>query len=145
MQVILLVCDDLRLEFNGKTILVGVYNGDIIIPFSPFAAGQLYFIFNFECDVSEIPRNLTFEITLPGQKPLQWPCPIPQDVKIPNERKKAYVRQPCPIFGPVLNEGRIEAKVIHDMGEIEVAAPWIVQMPAPQIAQESDSQTHDKQ
>lgn len=139
MQSTLLVCDDVRFEFNGKAILVGVYTADIVIPISPFTAGQIYFFFSFECGVDEIPKSLAFEVTLPGQKPLRWPVHISPDIKIPEDRRTAYVRQPCPVFSPQLIAGRIEAKVIHDRGEISVGAPWIVHMPPTSIPLETQA------
>ena len=39
----LIICDDLRVEINGKQILIGVYAGDIIFPSFPAKLNQLLF------------------------------------------------------------------------------------------------------
>jgi hypothetical protein len=32
-----IICDDVRQEYNGKEILIGVYSGHIIVPSTPFS------------------------------------------------------------------------------------------------------------
>lgn len=39
----IIVCDDIRVEMDGKQILVGVYAGDIIFPSFPARMNQLLF------------------------------------------------------------------------------------------------------
>jgi hypothetical protein len=126
MQATMLVCDDTRLEITGKGILIGLYVTDMAIPVPSFQTAQLQFFLIFECTLDERPKSLTFEVTLPNQKPVTWFIPIVQDIKFPEGRDRLVLRQPFQLLNPVLEPGRINARIIHEGGEIELRGPWIV-------------------
>jgi hypothetical protein len=127
-----LVADELYYNLTGKAVLQGIYHGDISIWSDPNIIGQLIFFFMAETDVSEPFRSLTVEVTLPGNNPvrgtvpIQWPNPVTTDP----HRPRLNIRWPLLIPTPTLRPGRIDAKLIHESGEIIVGAPWIMLNPA---------------
>ena len=129
MQASLLVCDDSRLEITGKGILIGIYVTDMIITAPKLQIAQLQFFLMFDFDVHETPKTLTFEVTLPNQPPTVWPLTMPDKLSVPEGRDRAYIRQPFQIIAPILEPGRIEARVIHDKGDVRIRGPWIVLAP----------------
>ncbi|HTW64893.1 MAG TPA: hypothetical protein VME17_09775 [Bryobacteraceae bacterium] len=56
-----LICDDVRQENNGKSILIGLYMGTITVPHVPFVLPSLSFFQVFE---SDRPSNVMFRIRL---------------------------------------------------------------------------------
>jgi len=131
-QASLLVADEILFNLQGKAVLQGVYTGDLVITANPTPLAQLVFFFLAETDISDPFRSLSAQVTLPEsapvttQVPIQWPAPF-----LPSERTKIFVKWPMLISGPSLRPGRINAKLIHENGEIAVGAPWIIQTPAP--------------
>lgn len=46
----ILVCDDVRVEINGKFIIIGLYTPNILVPQLPFAFPSLTFVQAFHSD-----------------------------------------------------------------------------------------------
>lgn len=122
------VCDDIRVEVNGKLVLIGLYTSDIVIPTDIFTAFQMHFLFMAECVRSDPFKSLRFEVMLPGNDPVSVTASVPPalDEKLLPERERMYVRQDVYISPANLRPGRIMAKVIHERGEIDAHAGWIV-------------------
>lgn len=131
-QAAVLVADEIYFNLHGKAILQGIYNTDMLIASDETRAPQLVFYFMIETDLSEPFQSLSVQITLPGNDPIRQPVfvPPPQflaaQVQANPARSRWYTRHPVLIPAPVLRPGRIEAKVIHESGEIIVVTPWIV-------------------
>jgi hypothetical protein len=85
-----------------------------------------------ESDITDPFQSLMLEVTLPGSDPVRQPVPIfPNIVAASNPgRSRFFYRQPLLIPGPTLRAGHIEAKVIHEKGEIVVGSPWIILHPS---------------
>jgi hypothetical protein len=131
-QASVLLADEIFFNLYGKAILHGVYNTDLTIPNDPTLAPQLIFYFLMETDLSEPFKSLGVEVTLPKSEPIRGfvflppPQLLAAQYQAQPERTRWYIRHPLLIPLPNLRPGRIEAKVIHDGGEIQVVAPWIV-------------------
>jgi hypothetical protein len=125
-QATVLVCDELLISLTGKFTLLGNYTGDISIPTAPATVPQLVFYFIIESDINDVYRSLTLQVALPESFPIVQLVPIiPQMLTQPN-RSRWTMRWPFLVSQPILNPGRIEAKVIHEKGEIIAGTPWIV-------------------
>lgn len=125
-HAILIVADDVQVGITGKITIRGLYTGNIAIPADPSTVPQLVFLFIIETDVRDPFMSMTLEITLPGDAPRQLPVvvmPLPQLVS--QEYTRYTLRVPFSLLFPLLRPGHIEAKVIHDKGEIVVGTPWI--------------------
>jgi hypothetical protein len=128
-QAVVLACDDLLVSLNGKLAISGLYTGDILIPSQPFLLAQLIFLFVIEGTVDDLPKLLTLEIQLPGQPSIQNRIDLPPGgIQPESERARWTLKMPLRIAPALLSEGRIEAKVIHENGEISARAPWIVKV-----------------
>jgi hypothetical protein len=121
----LLVADDLRFALTGKLDLHGIYTGDIVIPSEKLVANQLVFLWMLETDVKDPFQLLTLEITLPQAEPNRFSLSLPAQT-IPEGRTRWHMKHPQLIQPAILRPGRIEAKVIHEKGEIPVTGPWII-------------------
>jgi hypothetical protein len=134
-QATVLIADEIYYNLHGKAILQGIYNADLAIPGEQITAPQLIFFFIIEADLSNPFQSLVVEITLPGGEPIRQSVfvPPPQFVTAQAHtqpgRTRWHLRHPVLIPTPVLRPGRIEVKIIHESGEIEVGAPWIVGPP----------------
>ena len=132
----LIIADEVYYNLHGKAILQGIYNTDLIIPVEPTQAPQLIFYFIIETDISEPFESLKVEVTLPGSAPHSSfvLVPPPQFLRTQAEtqkdRSRWYTRFPLLIPAPQLRPGKIEARVIHEKGEIPVTTHWIVLNPA---------------
>jgi hypothetical protein len=120
------ICDEVLISLNGKFNALGMYISDIAIPVAPSTVSQLVFLFHIECSLADPFRSLTAEIILPGEEPRRMPVPFKLPQLIPRHRTRFNIRWPFLIQLPVLRPGRIEAKVIHDKGEIIAGYQWIV-------------------
>jgi hypothetical protein len=123
-QATVLVCDEILISLTGKFNLLGNYTGDITIQTDPTAVAQLIFYFIIETDVSDLYRSLSVQVTLPESAPITQVVPLLVIAPQPN-RSRWTTRYPLLIRNPSLRPGRIEAKVIHDTGEMILNAPWI--------------------
>ena len=135
-QALVLPCQDIRLEHDGKLTLVGLFTGNIAIPVVPTIVPQLMFLIVIDGDLDERLKSLTIEIHLPQIKePTKAEIPLPPLPPTFLEGQKRFRYQiPFAIAPAVLNPGRIVCKIIHDKGEIETGARWIVHAPLPAIA-----------
>jgi hypothetical protein len=137
-QASLMVADEIYYNLQGKAILQGLYHADLTIPSEPAFAPQLIFYFMAETDVDEPFKVLHAEVTLPGNQPVRnFVNVIPPELfkSVPPGRTRAYYRHPLLVTGPILRSGKIEAKLIHEKGELIVGAPWIVlNQPTPAVA-----------
>jgi hypothetical protein len=120
------ICDETLISLNGKFNAVGIYVSDIAIPVAPSTVSQLAFLFHIEFSLADPCRSLTVEIILPGEEPRRMPVPFKLAEPIPKNRTRFNIRWPFLIQLPVLRPGRIEAKVIHDKGQIIAGYQWIV-------------------
>jgi hypothetical protein len=123
-----LVADEIYYNLHGKAILQGIYNADIGISSEEQRAQQLIFFFMVETDIQNPFRSLQVRVTLPGNDPVVSPVPIlwPWPQGVPPDRVRMFIKWPLLIPSPVLRPGRIEAKAIHESGEISAAVPWII-------------------
>ena len=132
-QATLSVCEDMRFESSGKLLLVGVYTADIGIATEEFVVQQLVFLFNIEFDYITEERHIISEVTLPGYAPRRHEFRLPAPPPRP-ERDRAFLRQVVLYQNEPVNPGRIDARVIIDGIETQVAAPWIVLQSVEQAA-----------
>jgi hypothetical protein len=124
------VCDDIRFENNGKLMLIGGYTSDIFITNDDFWVNQLLFLFHVEGPLSEAPREITFEVTLPRGEAKKLTIPM-ANFQNTGERTRWYVRQIINFYHETLHPGSILARVLCDDQAMPVGAPWIV-LPAPE-------------
>jgi hypothetical protein len=124
-----ILSDDLNTSFNGKLNIIGAYTQDIAITTDPFRANQLLFVFRVETDIDDPLQSLSVEITFPGQRPVINIIPLPPNPpKTPNRTKQALTFT-IPIVYIDLRPGKIDVKLIHEKGTIDVLAPWIAMVP----------------
>jgi hypothetical protein len=121
-SAVLLAADEVLYTLNGKIHLQGVYTGNIFINFTPSYIAQLVLMFIVETDSHEPFQSLTLEATLPGGGPVRTTVPLVGGMGIPGGR--ITIKYPL-LISQALMPGRIEAKVIHEHGEIWVNAPHI--------------------
>lgn len=129
----MIVADELLTSMNGKQVLSGIYTADIVIPYGGVAPPQLVFYFIIETDINDPFDRITIELALPGEPPISIPSPQIEPPPQPTgqeKRSRQILRVPALLNFPRLNAGKIHAKIIHDKGEINVAAPWIVDLSA---------------
>jgi hypothetical protein len=125
-QATLLVADDARIALTGKFDISGIYTSDIMILTDPTVAPQLVFLFLVETDLSEPFKSLVIEIKLPGSDPIRLPpLVIPPIGPAPSGRTRQLYRWPQLVQSALLRPGKIEAKIIHESGEIVIGGPWI--------------------
>lgn len=119
------ICDDLLVALNGKFTVSGLYTGDIGISSEQVNLAQLVVVFHVETDVTKPFRRLALHVSFPGElariqemqgNPL-FPMPI--------DRSRVTFRMPFLIAQPVLRPGPIEAKVLHEDGELPAGVQWI--------------------
>jgi hypothetical protein len=132
-QASLLVADDIFYNLHGKAVLQGIYHADLILNTQSAIVPQLIFFFIAESDLNDPFRSAFVEVTLPGNEPIRQQVPVawPMQIPAPSERTKVFVKWPLLVGWPTLRPGRIEAKFIHEGGEIIVGAPWIVTSAVP--------------
>jgi hypothetical protein len=132
-QATMLVADDLLVALNGKLHFSGIYPGDIAIPADPTIVSQLVFYFMVETDLKEPLQSLALEISLPQSEPIRLPGPAiqPPTVILPGRTRQFY-RWPQLVQSVFLRPGKIQAKLIHESGEIIVGGPWVVMATKPE-------------
>jgi hypothetical protein len=118
------ISEEFLISLTGKFTVQGLFTTDIVIPTEPFSANQLVFLFSIETDMDDPLQRLTLEVTFPHQPSRTLEVPLPPFVPMPGRTKWVF-RWPFLIQNVVLQPGRIEAKVIHEKGELVAAAPWI--------------------
>lgn len=126
----LVVCDDVAISLSGKINITGAYTADILINSEQMVAPQIVFFFFVEGAMSELPKTVTCEVTLPGEEPRQFASFTPIFGQNLTDRKRWFLRLPYVVPLPVLRVGPLRGKVIMDIGEIDVVGPWITNTPA---------------
>jgi hypothetical protein len=119
------VCDDLLVALNGKFTISGLYTGDIAIPSEPWTLGQLVVVFNVETDVTKPFQRLALQVSFPGESPRTQEMQTNPLPPMPLDRNRVAFRMPFLIPQPVLRPGPIEAKVLHEEGELPAGMLWI--------------------
>jgi hypothetical protein len=132
-QASVFVCDEVLVSLTGKFNVLGMYTGDIAIFGGEAPSPQLVFVFQIECDLTDPYRLLIAQVTLPGEGPRQMPVPFAIPSPSPESRTRWITRWPFLVPIPTLRPGRVEAKVIHERGEIIAGYQWIVSVPRPQV------------
>lgn len=61
-------CDDVRVEANGKHILIGVYAADMLMPAFPLQLPAFHVIIRYSERPGESTHPVKFVITMPGQE-----------------------------------------------------------------------------
>jgi hypothetical protein len=125
-QATVLICDEILISLTGKFTLLGNYTGDISIPTAPTVVPQLVFYFVIESDITDVYRSLSLQVTLPETSPTVQLIPVIPHIPAQPGRSRWTMRWPLLIPQPSLSPGPIEAKVIHENGELIAGAPWIV-------------------
>jgi hypothetical protein len=129
-QASVFVADDWTTSIGGKTSISGVYATDIYIPMEPYFAVQLVFVFLIETDPNDPFQTLVLQVKLPGGEPKSMALPLHTFRDGVSDQVKWCLKYPLLYPTPVLRPGQIEAKVIHERGEIICsAAPFIVLRP----------------
>jgi hypothetical protein len=133
-QATLLVADEIFYNLHGKAVLQGIYHSDLIITTNPTTVSQLIFFFIMETELSDPFRSLAVEVVLPGNVPVRNQVPVTYPIPsglIREGTTRLFYRHPMLVPSPILRPGRIEAKAVHDSGEITVGAPWIIPVQSP--------------
>jgi hypothetical protein len=118
------VSEEFLISLTGKFTVQGLFTTDIVIPSEPYFANQLVFLFSMEANMEDPFQKVTLEVTFPQQPARTLEVPLPPFVHMPG-RTRWVLRWPFLIQNAVLVHGRIDAKVIHEKGELVTAAPWI--------------------
>lgn len=128
MNVTVLVCDEIRIELSGKLFIIGMYTGNIAIPHDDFVIPSINFLFSFDCALSDMPKKVAFEITMPGGVTNSSQLDVaPPEIK--EHHTRWYMRHALGFQNTSLRSGKIEAKIVVDDREIIAGAPWIVIAP----------------
>ncbi len=130
-QATVLVSDDLSYSLNGKVNAFGIYINDIVIPRDPTEGIQLIFTFIIETAPDDPYQTLEVAVELPGGDARRMVIDIPGIAPTVSDQRRWSIKCPLLFARPILKPGYIEAKVIHDSGEIPTAAPAIVLAPPP--------------
>ena len=125
-----LIADQLRIEVNGKLFVIGMYTGNVAVPEGEEETrGSLQFLFSIDCKIDEIPKEIVFEASLPGEELNRSIVQVPPFV--PEEQHTQWMmRHAVAATNQVLRPGKIVAKVIADGQETVVGTPWIVAISA---------------
>jgi hypothetical protein len=125
-QATVMVADDWTTSVNGKFSISGIYGTDINIPADPFVAGQLVFAFIIETAPDDPYQSIELKVELPGGDTRNLVLPLSRFVPGQADQRRWCLKHPLLFSNPILRPGPIEAKVIHEKGEISTAAPFIV-------------------
>ena len=128
----LLVADELHYSLNGKMHVFGIYTGDIGINADPTFVNQIVFLFIIEASPDDPFRKLELYIELPQGEKRIMQLPVPEFRPTKGDERRWSLRYPILIQNAFLRPGQIEAKVIHESGEIPVSAPYIA-LPRPTL------------
>ena len=133
-QAAVLVSDDSSYSLNGKFSINGIYGNDIQIPNDPTYATQLVFTFIIETDPDDPFQKLELHVELPGGDNRHLAINLQRLLPSYADQKRWRIQMPLLFLRPILKPGFIEAKVIHERGEISPAAPAIVLPTSPTTA-----------
>jgi hypothetical protein len=127
-QATFFVCDDVLIALNGKFTISGLYTGDIIIAQSPAQLLQLVVMFEIKTPTNKPFQKLILQVLFPNDenpRQLDMTAALPAVIPVLPDRTTAVLRLPFLIQSPVLTSGAIEAKVIHEEGELSAGKQWI--------------------
>jgi hypothetical protein len=124
-QATVIVSDEFTYTLNGKQNVFGMYTGEIQIPSDPFIGHQLVFLFVIETSPDDPYQRLALHVELPGGDSRNLELPINKFVPGISDQRRWCLKYPLLFSAPILRPGPIEAKVIHEQGEISTAAPFI--------------------
>ena len=124
----LIICDDIRIEITGKSIIIGMYTGNLSITEEPSVITKLMFLFNVDIPLPYIPTVVTVEVTIPGV-----PVPLREEVKVPPpaapigpEHTRWIFRHAIGMQNITARSGKIVARVWVDDQELEISSALIV-------------------
>lgn len=115
-------CDDIRTEVSGKTLLIGMYGGNIIVPTLPAQIPKLVFLVKLRSSVDDPHRWMAVRIEIPGSEPsiserVEFGKDLPSVLKDPSikyvETAHSVEFAPCELK----EKGRIKVWVQSDKGE----------------------------
>ena len=138
MNASVIVCDDIRIEITGKLVLVGVYPGNLSIPQDNMQIPQLQFFFSADFPLDDVPKRLSFEVTLPGQETQKSEMDLAAPIAEPHHTRW-QIRHVLGIAGPVLKTGKVDIRVVADGNECPISSPWVVLAPAAEPTIEASS------
>ena len=122
----IVICDDVRREVTGKDILIGVYNGDIVVPSFP-ASIRIVLWVQFE------PRRAgTFHVEIRIVFPNSSHVGASFDMEIREENSPGSVAMALPIHAD--REGRFAVQARVNDQEWENIKNFMVKMAAPDQA-----------
>jgi hypothetical protein len=122
----IIVSDDLTRGITGKMNILGAYTSDIGISVDPTHISQLVFVFIIETSPDDPYKRLEVRVELPGGSAAGMQISLDTLILSPGDKRRWTLRYPLLFPFPVLRPGPIEAKVIHEKGEISTAAPVII-------------------
>ena len=132
-QASVLVADDWTTTLSGKITIQGIYGTDLYIPADPFFANQLVFVFITETAPDDPFEKLELYVQMPGGDSRHLPINLSRLVQGLADQRRWCLKHPLLFTNPILRPGIIEAKVIHEKGEISTAAPYVtLREPKPQ-------------
>jgi hypothetical protein len=120
-----IICDEILFSLTGKFNILGNYTADLSIPQNPTQLPQLVFLFLIETDATDPFQSLSLRVAFPDSEPIKHSIPTFAN-PVTLERPRSTIRWPLLIPQPSLRPGPIEAKVIHEKGELIAATPWVV-------------------
>jgi hypothetical protein len=123
-NVTLLVCDDIRVEGNGKLIVIGLYPGNVIVPTPDYVCSQLLFLFNIDTDIKDRPAIVELSIALPGEEPVTGTIQMVHG-EVQPEYTRWHIRQVLAISNSPLRPGKIVATATLDGEPHPVSSAWI--------------------
>jgi hypothetical protein len=128
-QATVLVADEMTYSLSGKFNVFGVYTTDINIPSDPSFTTQLVFLFIIETSPDDPYQKVELLVQLPGGESRHLPLTISNLRLGAADQRRWCLKYPLLFNSPILRPGPIEAKVIHERGEISTAAPFILLNP----------------
>ena len=124
MNATMLACDEIRFEATGKLFIIGMHPGNIAIIEDGAPVGQLIFLFSVDCELDVIPKEVVFEVALPGAEPQRTTVSVTPP-EVGEGHTRWFMRHAMGVQNQPLRAGKIAAKVTADGNDPVVSAPWI--------------------
>jgi hypothetical protein len=96
--------DDIRLEVTGKTILIGQYVGDLLLPAGAPPTDRLAILLNLRWPREYMPRALGVRVDIPGSPSIHQDLPAPAQ---PN-----FANKPSSPFAGVIMQGIVQLRFL---------------------------------
>jgi hypothetical protein len=114
-----MICDDVRVESNGKPFIIGVYPTDILFPALPAVLPQLVAIVTLVSDIDKPIRKFSVQVTCPGtDQSTDFELPPPPEPIFPDstrvEVRVAVNIRPFVVVEP----GTLTVMVKYEGGEL---------------------------